>query len=122
MKKKRRVVILCITILLLTILTYNVYIIKTTLVTMSRSVSNGEQVANGSGFTIDKAKEVVVKYKSSIEDGDLTIRLTDENWNTIQQFQTNKEGKENLYLEKGGYFIRVESEYFKGSYHLKVQD
>lgn len=92
------------------------------IVSMSRSVSNGEQVANGGGFTIDTAKKVLIRYNSHIKNGNLSIRLTDKDWNTIKEFQSDAEGKENIYLEKGEYYIRVESDYFNGSYLVKAYD
>lgn len=98
-----------------------IYYMNMPIVTMYRNVS-GEKVASGCGLTIDTADEILVKYDSNVKDGNITIRLTDENWNTIKEFESDVNGEEKISLDSGKYYFRVESEYFKGTYQVKVYD
>lgn len=109
-------------VILIIVMVGGIYYQNAPIVSMSRNVTSEEPVANGCGFTIDTTKEIVVKYASNVDKGNMTIRLTDENWNTIKEFQSNVEGRENLKLEKGKYYMRIESDNFTGSYRLKVYD
>ncbi len=118
---KNRVLVIC-SILLLLLIAVFVYSKNMPIITMSRSVIDGEPVANGNGLPINRAKDVTVSYSSKIKDGNLTIRLTDEDWNTIKEFKSGETGKEVVHLEKGNYYVRVESEFFKGNYSVKVYD
>lgn len=120
--KKKRIIIICCAMILTIAVIGIIYYMNAPILEMNRTVSNGGQVANGCGITIDSGKEVLVKYDSTVKDGDITIRLTDENWNTIKEFQADVYGEEKIYLESGKYNFRVESEYFKGTYHVKVYD
>lgn len=119
--KRNRVLGTCSIILLLLIAVF-VYITNMPIITMSRNVIDGEPVANGNGFPINKTKDITISYSSNIKDGDLSIRLTDEDWNTIKEFKSGETDKEIVHLEKGNYYVRVESEFFKGNYSVKVYD
>lgn len=120
--KKKGILCICSGVLLIALAAGSIYYRNMPVVSINMNVKNGEEVANSCGFSVQTGEEVAVSYSSKVEEGDLVIRLTDENRNTIKEFQSGEQGKEPVYLEKGNYYMRVESDYFKGSYHVKVLD
>ena len=118
--KNKRVIIISFAILVFVCMVGITYYKNMPIVSINNNVLHGEMVANGVGFSVDSSKDLSINYRSTVKDGNLIIRLTDENWNTIKEFEAGTSSQEKISLEKGNYYMRVESDYFKGKYKVQV--
>jgi len=96
------------------------YHLRAPIVSINKNILQAEPVADECDIIIDNNNEISVSYASKVKEGTLAIILFDENYKVIKEFPSNKEEEQRISLETGKYHIRVESDFFKGSYQVYV--
>lgn len=84
------------------------------------AIGNGEAKRSEASMVLDEETEITFIYRSEVHVGVADIILKDENDTVIRKVSAGEKGKEKIVLKQGKYSVRVESDYFKGTYHIRV--
>ncbi len=123
----KKIIILCISIVLLLIIakefTY-IYSGFGSEVQINSSIfpNNETSLARGCSFILDKEEEITLEYDINTKVGMLEICLNNSDGDSeIIKITPNGKGEEKIKLQQGKYVLRVDSEYFKGTFHVFIK-